>query len=189
MSDPRPQRRTPRKKTPSLAPLYGAIGIAILAIVAVAMAQKDKDARSEAAKKPSNSTAKETSNPFADVPAGGKVVPSPFSSSSSKGLDPSATGLLEATVWTEAIATAERAKKRLMEAKAADRDGDRSTYKRKALEARELFHGALEATAQWESDISKKHGEEDSKVKTVRSLRNVWFDQRKKLRSVDVNDI
>ncbi len=190
MPDPQPQRRAPRKKAPSLAPLYGAIGIVIVAIIAVAMAQKDKDARAEADKSPSTSTSNKTSNPFADVPAGGKAVPSPFGSSSSKGgLNPSAAGLLGATVWTEAVATAERAKKLLTEARVADRDGDRSTYKRKALEARELFHGALEATAQWEYDISEKHGEEDSKVKTVRSLRNVWFEQRKKLRSVDVNDI
>lgn len=189
MADQQSPRRTPRKKAPSLAPLYGAVGIAILAIIAVAMAQKDKDARSEAAKNTSNTTGSEVANPFADVPAGGKAVPSPFDSSGSKSLNPSAAGLLGATVWMEAIATAERAKKLLTEANVADRGGDRATYKRKALEARELFHGALEATAQWEYDISEKHGEEDSKVKTVRSLRNVWFDQRKKLRSVDVNDL
>jgi len=189
MSNLQTPRRTPRKKAPSLAPLYGAIGIAILAIIAVAMAQKDKDARSDASKQAPVDTVDEDSNPFADIPAGTKVVPSPFDSSPSSNSTPSATGLLTAPVWITALADAEQAKTLLQAANAADRKGDRATYKKKALEARELFHKALEATAQWEYDISEAHGEADERVSKVRSLRNVWFDQRKKLRLIDVNDI
>jgi len=187
MSDQQAPRRTPRKKAPSLAPLYGAIGIAILAIIAVAMAQKDKDAR-EAAKNRVKAT-QEVSNPFADIPAGTKVIPSPFDSNSTGNLAPSATGLLGTAVWTAAQATAERAKKTLQEAKAADDAGNRKKYKRMAVEARDLYQEAIDSTAQWEYNISETHGEEDSQVSQVRSLRAVWFDQHKKLRSVDVNDI
>ncbi len=189
MSNQQTSRRASRKKAPSLAPLYGAMIIVILAIVAVAMSQKDKDARSDAANSKSSGTVNEKSNPFDDVPAGGKVVPSPFGAPGSKSHNPSVSGLLAASVWTEAVSTGEKAKVLLQEANLANKNGDRSTYKKKALEARELFHAALEATAQWDYDIAESHGEEDSQVKQVRSLRNVWFDQRKKLRSVDVNDL
>jgi len=187
MSDQQAPRRTPRKKAPSLAPLYGAIGIAVLAIIAVAMAQKDKDAR-EAAKNRVKPT-QETVNPFDDIPAGSKVVVSPFESGSSGDHTPSATGLLAAAVWTEAKASAEKAKTTLQEANAADQAGNRKKYKRLAVEARDLYQEAIDSTAQWEYDISEEHGESDSQVSKVRSLRATWFDQHKKLRSVDVNDI
>jgi hypothetical protein len=186
MSDPQNPRRTPRKKAPSLAPLYGAVGIAILAIIAVAMAQKDKDARADAEiRKPATT---EVSNPFADLPAGGKVVPSPFNAGSNS-LAASASGLLADSVWVEAKALAGQAKKTLLEATTADNAGDRKTYKIKAVQARDLFQRALDTTAQWEIDIEEAHGESDPQVNKVRALRSVWFDQRKKLRSVDVNDI
>ncbi len=189
MSNLNSPRRTPPKKTFSLAPLYGAMGIVILAIVAVAVAQKDKDARTDATKQPATVDANKNSNPFADIPAGTTVVPSPFDSTVAQDNTPSTNELLSAVVWTDAIKSAERAKKLLQEASAADRLGDRSTYKRKALEAREMFHTALEATAQWEYDISETHGESDSQVRAVRSLRGVWFSQRKKLRLIDLNEL
>jgi hypothetical protein len=187
MSNPQSPRRTPRKKTPSLAPLYGGIGIAVLAIIAVAMAQKDKDARAEADNKAP--VVNENSNPFADLPPGGKAVPSPFGGEGSGSFSPSMEGLLAAPVWAEAITLSERAKVLLKEANEADQAGDRKTYHSKALEARELYHSALEATAEWEIEISEAHGEADAKVSQVRALRSIWFDQRKKLRSVDVNDL
>lgn len=187
MSNEPSPRRTPRKKTLSLAPLYGALGIVILAIIVVAMAQKDKDARADSAKK--TPTTNESSNPFADVPRGGKVIPSPFDTGASDGTTTSAGALLQATVWVNAMASAEKAKQLLLEANEADRLGDRATYKKKAVEARELFHGALEATAMWEIEIEEAHGESDSQVSKVRSRRSIWFSQRKKLRKVDVNDL
>ncbi|MDF1837162.1 MAG: hypothetical protein P1V35_04785 [Planctomycetota bacterium] len=187
MSESQSPRRASRKKAPSLAPLYGGIGIVILAIIAVAISQKDKDARDAA--KNREQPVQESSNPFADIPAGTKVVPSPFESGSSASHSPSATGLLASAVWVEAKAKAELAKTTLQEAKAADEAGDRKKYKRMAVEARDLYSAAIDSTAQWEYDISESHGESDSQVSTVRSLRATWFDQHRKLRSVDVNDI
>ncbi len=180
-------RRTPRKKAPSLAPLYGAVGIAILAIIAVAMAQKDKDARNAAKNK--TQPVQETTNPFADVPAGTKPVPSPFDSGGTASHTPAAEGLLSEPVWIGAKAKAELGKKALAEANAADKVGDRKQYKLMAVIARDYFQEALDQTAEWEYEISETHGESDDQVSKVRALRSVWFDERKKLRTVDVNDI
>ncbi|MCA9000524.1 MAG: hypothetical protein KDB61_01280 [Planctomycetes bacterium] len=182
------QRRAPRKNAPSLAPLYGAIGLAILAIVAIALAQKDKDARADAENQPA-STSNEVANPFADLPPGGKPIPSAFDTESLGSFKPSAEGLLANPVLTAAIEKSERAKALLKEASEASAKGDRKTYHEKALEARELYHAALEETAEWEYEISEAHGEADAQVGKVRALRSIWFDERKKLRSVDVNDL
>ena len=182
MSDPQTSRRKPAKKGPSLAPLYGAIGIAILAIVAVALA-KNKQKEHDDAQAGKGSPTEQAANPFDEV-----LNQSKASGKTTTGT-PSPEGLLSDPKWLAALTTGEQAMAKLKVARDADEAGDRAKYKKLAVEARDLFDKALDDTAEWELTLVDTHGEGDPRVAKILAQRNLWNAARKKLRKVDVNDL
>ena len=187
----RPRRA--RSKSPSLAPLYGGILIAILAVVAVALSKNAKEEQGERdQKKAAQKAAQESkSNPFEGIVSEDGVTPS---KSSKQGSDPendlpaSPTDLLSNEIWQAAEENAAKGKDMLKSAYEADDAGNRPLYKERALAARDLYDLALDGTVDWEIEIVRAHGESDPRVARVQSARNKWFNQRKKLRKVEIKD-
>lgn len=166
-----------------MAPLYGGMVVAILAVVAVALAKKNDKAR-EAAQTPQIKEEPEpVGNPFSRTAKPsqlkGDTEPSP------EGLPPAPPDLLEAQVWIDAQATAERGLVALRAAREKRDAGNIQGYVKGALEARELFNQALDDTVQWDLDVVEAHGETDPLVQRMQKKRNEWFKHRKSLRKVE----
>ena len=173
-----------------MAPLYGGLLIAILAIVAVALSKNDKQAREDHEDKVAKKGPDEPkSNPFeglvdeygatpkskAEVPEGEQLPPSP-------------RDLLSNEIWETAEENGEQGKAMLKSAYGAEDAGNHALYKERALKARDLFDLALDSTVEWEIEIVEAHGESDRRVGQVLADRNTWFTLRKKLRKVEIKD-
>ena len=178
MSEERTQRARRSSKAPSLAPLYGGVVVAIMAVVAVALAKKN-DRAIEESKTPQTQESSPTGNPFSRSA-------SPSSGSSKTG-NPSAPDLLQSDVWISALETAEQATAKLREAREKRDAGDTEAYIDLGIEARALFNQALDDTVQWELDLIDAHGEDDPQLKKIASERAKWSKQRKELRHVDIS--
>ncbi len=189
----RPESERPRRKGPSksssLAPLYGGVLIAIMAIVAVALSKNAKQAKSDRDAQVPTKPAVTSDDPFADLNLEDDYTPSSNLASDGKVLPASPADLLSEDGWLKAEDLAKQAKAKLKTANDADDAGNRKLYKERAVAARDLYDKALDDTVEWEIAIVEAHGEKDKRVARVLSERNSWLSARKKLRKVDVNDL
>ena len=93
-------------------------------------------------------------------------------------------GMLRDPVWRGALQLAEKAAGLADEAEGARKVGDTATFRAKAIEARDLFQKAIDATVQFETDCIEKYGETDRLVRQLVRARSLWISQRTKYRSI-----
>jgi len=178
MSEERSQRAKRSSKAPSLAPLYGGVLVAIMAIVAVALAKKNDDAIEEH-NQPKAQDESPSGNPFSRT--------AKSSGTTSKPGNPAGADVLQDPVWTTALETAEQGVIKLREAREKRDAGDTENYIDLGIEARDLFNQALDDTVQWELDLIDAHGEDDPQLKKVAKERAKWSKHRRELRHVDIS--
>ena len=93
-------------------------------------------------------------------------------------------GMLRDPVWRGALQLAEEATGLADEAEGARKAGDTVAFRAKAVEAKELFQKAIDATVQFEIDCIEKYGETDRLVRQMVRARSLWISQRTKYRSI-----
>ncbi|MEZ6002895.1 MAG: hypothetical protein R3F17_04720 [Planctomycetota bacterium] len=184
MKEERSERRPRAKKGPNLTPILIGAVVVLMAVVAVALANKDKRAREAAAAANSKDDGM-PSNPFAQSGSSG----SSQTKADGTALEVSPADLLENDSWKSAQATAAKAYAKLKEAREFEDAGKRAEFKEMAVQARDLFDQAQEQVAAWEEEIVDKYGDRDPRVKKVTEETAKWLKVRKNLRKVDVNDL
>lgn len=173
----RPERRR-TKRGPSLAPLYGGMLVAILAIVVVALAKKNDKAREGAEQPVVEDDPAPRGNPFS------RTARSKNGEDATASYETAPSDLLQSQVWIDALGTAEEGLIALRAAREKRDAGDQGGYIDGAVHARDLFNQALDDTVEWEMGLVEKHGEQDPLVRKVQEERAKWFQHRKSLRQV-----
>jgi hypothetical protein len=161
-----------------MGPLFFFLGLAVIGIgVAGWVNGVQRKHAAEAADKVrqvSEDRSNET-DPFADVAkeqapvrtASGQMLDSAFAGTG---------GLFSHPTWVKALELAAVADALTVEAKAAKKKNDHALFNTKGKAAKEKYDEALELTAQWEIDITAKHGENHAEVRRITRQRNKWFD-------------
>jgi hypothetical protein len=93
-------------------------------------------------------------------------------------------GLLDNPLWLGAVQIAQGAYSLRDQAEDSKASGDLSAFAAKAVNAREAFGRAIDASRAFEDRIIDQYGENDRQVRRVASERNKWFDLRAKYRKV-----
>lgn len=184
----RRQSRSQRQQKPDLTAVYAFMGLAIAAILTAAFAAQQRKAKEAGQAKPAPQAQPED-NPFADLDASQPTVPVRRSSTKSKKtlVDLAPPSVLSEAVWMKARSQADIAMKLIGEAELAKKKDQYSLFEQKAVAGREILDKQLENTADWESDLMDKYGDNDRIVDQVARTRSRWFKQVGKYRKVKVH--
>jgi hypothetical protein len=93
-------------------------------------------------------------------------------------------GLLDDPLWLGTMQIAQGAYSLRDQAEDSKASGDLSAFAAKAVNAREAFGRAIDASRAFEDRIIDQYGENDRQVRRVARERNKWFDLRAKYRKV-----
>lgn len=93
-------------------------------------------------------------------------------------------GLLDDPLWLGAVQIAQEGYSLRDQAEDSKASGDLSAFAAKAVNAREAFGRAIDASRAFEDRIIDQYGENDRQVRRVARERNKWFDLRAKYRKV-----
>ncbi|MEM7305246.1 MAG: hypothetical protein AAF682_01185 [Planctomycetota bacterium] len=172
--------RTRPSSSSGLSPAIFGGGVILVAAVGVAFLVS----RMQPPPEDKDDTPTEKVDPFAglapDVPPGGKQPSGKGAQKKKKAAsDPFAglASLKDEDVWVKASEAAERGMTLAQEASKAKLDGDRDVFKEKGKAAKKAFEEALDATADWEETMGKKHGYDSAEVNSVIKARNAWRQQ------------
>ena len=170
---------------PSLLPVFATIGVVVVAAMAVAVMSSPKEEPADTT--PTDEpTAEETNaafnNAFGDV----DTSPSARSRSGRVAMQNRApAGIAEAAAFQQGRALAAEAKELYAAALAAQKAGDETTYREKAIAARDKYDEAMFVTADWEIDLLDKYGSDDRQVAKIGKEIDTWRKQMNKIRKVN----
>lgn len=168
-------RYASRNRKQSVAPVVAMVAtVAALGIgLAVYSSQNKPAAGQEGAGGPS--TAKPAVDPFAGI--ADETGPRAMSPGGKRtGLvERSPADLLDDPVWTAAANTANSWIAKHNEAQQALKAKDNDRYLALGSQVRDAFNRLLEDTAEWESGLSTRYSEDDTRVRKIMRERDKWF--------------
>lgn len=162
-------RRQRKKAGPPVGPILLLVGLMIGAVVVARMI----------ASRPKAEETVKTERPASDI-FGDLEIEAPPTYTPGKTpkrmVDKAPAGLADSALWIEAKGIAKQAAAVLTEAKAAKAVQDYAGWDDKGVKAKNLFDEAIIMTADWESELMEKYGDNDRQVAAIMNERSKWFD-------------